>query len=151
MGRDEPIINVGDGLEPVKWSGSLVSTMPDVRPCQGRLRSFSPRTRNLLHSIVSQLIEFDCDSLVCAACCQEWLEVSGDTSCSVSHRHQLKKRHTRTELYDAHKNSNCTKNFTNTTLISLARPALHQNCLLKKVAENLVRRLLAERSVRKIR
>ena len=48
-------------------------------------------TCSICYSIVSQPIELGCNSLVCAACCQEWLEVSGDTYCPVCYHRQLEK------------------------------------------------------------
>ena len=96
-------------------------------------------TCSICYSILSQPVELGCDSLVCAACSQEWLEVSGDIFCPVCHHHQLDKAtikvphnavleilaglrvcckicngHTTAVHYDEHMKSKCTKHIINT-------------------------------------
>ena len=134
----------------------------------------------ICYSVVSQPVELGCDRLVCAHCCLEWLEASKDTTCPVCHdHHQLDKatikaphtaivevlsslrvrcrsckRYTTAENYDAHQSSSCTKHFIVTTSVddilsqSSTSPTLPVE---KKVAENLVRRLLAESSDNMVR
>ena len=128
----------------------------------------------ICYSVVSQPVELGCDRLVCASCCLEWLEVSEDTSCPVCHQHELDKatirvphaavlevlsslivccksckRQAKADHYDAHESSRCTKHYITTTSVNDILSQSSKSPTLpveKKVAENLVRRLLAESS-----
>ncbi len=44
---------------------------------------------HLCSEVVSQPVELECESLVCASCCCRWIQVSGGASCPCCYHHRL--------------------------------------------------------------
>jgi len=44
---------------------------------------------HLCSEVVSQPVELECESLVCASCCCRWIQVSRSVECPCCYRHQL--------------------------------------------------------------
>lgn len=125
--------------------------------------------------VVNQPVELACNSLVCAACCCRWIEHKGGVECPCCHSHQLGTDTVKcpspvvTELiggmrvqctncaqtttaaqYAAHKSSHC-RHYSSPLQLSVRdilekSPSTPTLPVEKRVAENLIRRLMTENS-----
>ena len=128
----------------------------------------------LCSGVLNQPVELACGNLVCANCCCRWIHLSGGLACPCCYQHQLDsltvglpsgvvynllgdvklvckacKQTTTAAQYRLHKESQCKGHYEiSPSRISaqeiLSRPVTAPTQPVENVAENLVRRLMAE-------